>query len=381
MKILQVTNIVSHHQLPLARELMQIVGENNFRFCATEIPDVERQRLGWDNRVEENWILRAAECDKDKVVFEEWWDNADIVICGERLFEKMHQRLIHGKLCFYMSERWWKPPIGLARLLHPRFLKMVMLFLRISKYPSFHYLPIGPYAAKDISILINMKNRMWRWGYFTDSISYDNSSSYKYNNNTIKIIWIGRMLHWKSVDTIITSIAELNKNRKLDLKLTLIGEGPERLRLERMANNLLKSDSYIFLDPVPASEVQRIMSQHDVYVLSSTAYEGWGAVINEAMSSGCVVVASKEAGAAAAIIKDGVNGLLFNSGDWRDLSQILLRLYENDELRHSIAKSGKFTIEESWSPRIVANRFSAVTEALLYNKDIPLYKNGPMSRM
>ncbi len=380
MRILQVSNIVSHHQLPLARALVEIVGEDNFRFCAMQVPDPERERLGWNNSIDEPWILRAGERECDRVQFEKWWVNADIVLCGERLFDKMSERVLEGKLCFYMSERWWKPPIGMARLLHPRFLKMSIEFLKVSKYSKFHYLPVGPYAEKDISVLTNLKDRMWKWGYFTELPSPGRFFNNRINNDSIKILWAGRMLDWKKVDTIIKATAELNRNRVL-FELTLIGEGPERTRLEKMASELLVDKTFFFRDPVPASQVMQIMSQHDVYVLSSSAYEGWGAVINEAMACGCAVVASRETGAGAAIINDGENGLLFRPGDWRGLSKILGQLADRFEWRQSISYMGQRTIEEIWSPRVVAARFCSVSAALLSNRDVPFYSLGPMSRI
>ena len=97
MRILQVTNIISHHQLPLARQLASKVGPENFRFAVTEPPHAEREKLGWNSQVNEPWILRAGEHEEDRKEFEKWWDDADVVLCGERRFNQMQDRLDSGK--------------------------------------------------------------------------------------------------------------------------------------------------------------------------------------------------------------------------------------------------------------------------------------------
>lgn len=377
MRILQVSNLVSHHQLPLARALCQLVGENNFRFCATQAPDAERIRLGWNSDDNDPWILRSAERDEDRIEFELWWDSADIVICGERRFVRMGDRLAKGKLCFYMSERWWKPPFGLVRLLHPSFLSMAMKFRQISKSSEFHYLSIGLNAGKDISLISNLQGRIWRWGYFTDTITSVVERSM--TNNRLKILWAGRMLKLKKIDTIIRAVAELAQNQ-IEFELTFVGDGPERPALEQLASKLLDSRSYVFLNPVSSRHVQEIMCQHNVYILSSSSFEGWGAVINEAMACGCAVVASNAAGAASAMIKDGVNGLLFTPGDWRKLAELLEQLAGSNQLRKNLANAAQRTSKEVWSPQVAAERFYITAKRLLENDALSFYTEGPMSQ-
>ena len=378
MRILHVTNIISPHQLPLAHELLKAVGKDNYRMAVTHPVDVERIRLGWDAEYSKPWILNTSQSIADKVQFDSWWDCADIVICGERFFEKMTDRILKKKLCFYMSERWWKPPLGLARLLHPRFAAMVFNFKQICTSPFFHYLAIGPYAAKDIKQISSMHENIWSWGYFTKKLSHENIGDK--SNSDIKILWAGRMIKLKRVDLLIKAFSELQKKHHKS-KLTLIGDGPERIELEKLAANLLIDGSYKFFDPVPSDQILNFMENHDVYAFPSNSYEGWGAVINEAMGTGCIVVSSKSTGAGAAMIEDGLNGLLFESGNSKELHSCLDRIASDKELRVRIAKNAQLTISEIWSPSNAATRLLAVSEALIFEKDVPIYHSGPMSRI
>ena len=378
MRILQVTNIISHHQLPLARQLASKVGPENFRFAVTEPPHAEREKLGWNSQVNEPWILRAGEHEEDRKEFEKWWDDADVVLCGERRFNQMQDRLDSGKLTFYMSERWWKPPMGIARLLHPRFALMTLQFLKLTPSPLFHYLPIGFFAEMDMKRIAKFKGGIWQWGYLTEPVN--SPQIFPRQGDKLKIMWAGRMLAWKCVDTLIKAFARLQQQYS-DVSLTLIGDGAERIGLEKLAKDLLMTGSYEFLPSVSAPKVIELMQQHHVYVLPSNSYEGWGAVINEAMSAGCTVIASDVTGAAKTMIKHHHNGLLFQPGNWQMLSDHLILLAKNNSIRQQLALQGLATITDYWSPAVAAERFISVSEALMLKHDIPKFDNGPMTRL
>ncbi len=375
MRILHVTNIISHHQLPLARQLASLVGSENFRFAVTKPPDDEREKLGWNNQVNESWILRAGEEEEDRKELENWWNEADVVLCGERHFKQMQDRLNKGKLVFYMSERWWKPPIGIARLLHPKFALMTLQFLKLTSSSLFHYLPIGIFAEKDINYIANFHGGIWQWGYFTEQVNSPQLCARQ--DNDLKIMWAGRMLTWKCVDTLIRAFSRLQQEYS-NATLTLIGDGFDRIRLEKLANKLLIVGSYQFSSPVSAPQVLELMQQHHIYVLPSNQHEGWGAVINEALSVGCAIVASDGSGAAKTMIEHQVNGLLFQSGDWRTLSDHLILLAYNENMRQQLINQGWRTITQQWSPAIAAERFLSISAALLSKHNIQKFDSGPM---
>jgi glycosyltransferase involved in cell wall biosynthesis len=375
MRVLQITNIISHHQLPLARCLAEHVGTDNFRFAVTELPDAERTQLGWNCDEQESWILRPAEVEADRLEFERWWDEADVVICGERLLTQIKQRLDRGKLTFYMSERWGKPPIGMARLLSPRYAAMAHQFRRLASSPHFHYLPMGGYAARDMRWIARFRGRMWRWGYFMSTPVPLPSCSRR--GAGFQVLWAGRMLDWKRVDTLIRAFSKLLAVRP-DATLTLVGEGPERKSLEQLAEKLLPPGSYRFMPFRPVSEITMLMRHHHVYVLPSNAYEGWGAVVNEAMAEGCVVIASNAAGSAGSIIRHGDNGLLFAPGDWQRLGDLLCAVAGDEEMRARLARAGQECIVGNWSPKVAADRLLTVARSLLAGQPAPSYDDGPM---
>ena len=379
MKILHISNIVSHHQLPLARELALLMPSNEFLFAAMGKPDDERLKNGWKNEHAESWIIYPNDSLESKEKFNRFFDQADVILCGERLIDEMHARVAAKKLCFYMSERWFKPPLGVFRLLHPSYLLMCLKFNAISKSDYFHYLAIGRFAKRDFNLITSMQDRTWSWGYFTGippvKIEYEKISPPK----LIKILWVGRMLKWKCVDLLIKAVAKLI-NENYSIKLTLIGDGPERKKLEALANSILMQSSYSFCDFVPTDKVLPLMMQHHIYVLPSNGYEGWGAVINEAMSAGCAVISSDMTGVGSAIIENRKNGLLFKSGCAYDLYICIKNLLDDEDLFNKVRSNARFDIEKYWQPSVVAKRFIELSSSLIDNIPINGYLKGPLSR-
>jgi len=242
--------------------------------------------------------------------------------------------------------------------------------------PHFHYQAIGDYAAHDIKKVASFRDRLWTWGYFTTTPNPLPACQRK--DGGLRVLWAGRMLGWKRVDTLIKGFSRLLIDRP-DAMLTLVGFGPEEKKLKMLARQQLRKGSYCFLPPIPAARVPELMRQHHAYVLPSNDYEGWGAVVNEAMAEGCVVIATEEGGAARAMIRHRENGLLFDLGDWRALGDLLIELARNEDWRLRLTQEAQKTIAQCWSPLVAADRFLAVCDALLGHKPTPTYPEGPMS--
>jgi glycosyltransferase involved in cell wall biosynthesis len=376
VRILQVSNLASHHQLPLARSLAAQLTVRDFRFASMSLASKERRELGWDVDEAEPWLLRPAEHAPDRCDFDDWWDNADIVLCGERRLDRFARRLEEGKLTLYMSERWWKPPIGRARLFYPPFLKMALRFRNLAQSRFLHFLSCGAYAARDIHLLAPFLGRTWRWGYFPPEA--DSEPHRGDDTDEVRILWAGRMLSWKRLDTLLRAFAVLCR-RDLPVRLTLVGHGPCERRLKRLARSLGVVGRVDFRPSCSAGEVRLRMREADLYVLPSDGREGWGAVVNEAMSEGCVVAATCATGSAPELIRHGLNGYLFKVGDWRGLAEILHRLVEQPQERLRVGMEARRTVAGEWSPPTAARRLLSVSEALIGGRPTPTFKSGPMS--
>lgn len=352
MRIALLTNIVSPHQLPLAEEIVKRVGDGNYRYVFTEKFHAERAKMGWGNGA-------APSCCVDEQAGRDFLEHADVVYCGNRDLELFARRLHSGLKSFYMSERWFKPWIGMLRLLKPSYFRMAWRFVQLLRTSGkLFYFPMGIHAARDMARLcglfagdmrclfrapqldferkpggkIWLKNggdgkrycldKMRMWGYFVEPSRFDALSVQEAADTpgrTCRVLWVGRLLNWKRVDTIVRAVGEHANLKRVDTSLPAItldiyGTGPEELRLKKLAAEY--GDAIKFFPPVPIAEVRRLMREHDVYVLSSNGYEGWGAVVSEALEEGMKVLGTYEAGSSATILPEEC---LFHAGDWRAL--------------------------------------------------------------
>ena len=394
LSLLYVTNSLNHHQLPLSQELSKQIGNGRFRLAITEGIREERQVLGWEDVHEPpDWVIQVYKNENSRQRYLKWFNEADVVITSILDFELLERRIKNSKLTMYMSERLWKPSFmnkdrnlfsllfsllnidgGKARLLSPSFALKAYRLSNLSKNNSFHYLAIGSKASHDMSAISFFKNRTWSWAYFTE-IMYPRIGSN--TNMPINILWVGRMLKWKKLDTLIRALNIL-KNKRIDFRLTVIGLGPEKSFLVGLVNSF-KLNKYVqFLDPVSPNEILIEMHRSDIYVLTSSASEGWGAVINEAMSCGCAVVASNTAGATEMIIDNGQNGFIYNEGDDIELSGIIEELINTPSTIQKISINAQRDIKLYWSPTVAASRLIELSTAILNKKEVPYYKKGPI---
>ena len=143
MKIALLTNVVSPHQMPLAKALVRRVGEANYRYVHTEAAHGERTRMGWGGDAAPAWCVQGTMEDVALV-------EADCVLSGLRALGLFERRNAAGKATFYAAERWFKPPLGFLRLLVPSYCRMAWRFARCVRAPGFLCLPMGVHAARDM---------------------------------------------------------------------------------------------------------------------------------------------------------------------------------------------------------------------------------------
>lgn len=158
-----------------------------------------------------------------------------------------------------------------------------------------------------------------------------------------KILHIGRLGPEKNVDVLIKAFAIVAKNYK-DVVLEIIGDGPERKYLEKLAGKLHLKDRIIFKGFVDRAVIIEEVGQADFFATASTI-ETQGLVILEAMASGLPVV-GVNALAIPEAIKDGENGFVVNPGDYRSMAKRFTDLLRDRELREKMGKASVLLAKE-----------------------------------
>jgi len=104
-------------------------------------------------------------------------------------------------------------------------------------------------------------------------------------------------------------------------------------------------------------------------------------VLNEAMNSGCAVVASHAIGSVPFLMKDGENGLIYESGNVDMLYEKVKYLLDKPEEQIRLGTAAYHTIADLWNAEVAAERFVELSKHILAGEKHPdLYKDGPCSK-
>jgi glycosyltransferase involved in cell wall biosynthesis len=145
-----------------------------------------------------------------------------------------------------------------------------------------------------------------------DHSTYRNLGLERYSEPTV--VHFGRVRKYKSIDMVIEAYA-LVRERIPSARLLIIGDGPERENLIRLAWRRGLAESVEFLGGVDTTRLVEILNRSHVF-LNASPKEGWGLTVVEANACGLPVVASRRPGLQDSV-KDGVTGFLVPYGDVR----------------------------------------------------------------
>jgi len=152
-----------------------------------------------------------------------------------------------------------------------------------------------------------------------------------------KILFIGSLIPRKGCEIALKALADLSDEEKTSL--TIVGDGPERNNLQQQALSAGIADKVHFTGSIPPQEIVHFIKQHHLLLLPSY-HEGRPNVVLEAMASAMPVVASDIDGNRE-LVREGINGWLFPSGDYRKLSALLLTILQGKKDIHGAGRAGR----------------------------------------
>lgn len=367
MKIVFLSNFYNHHQRPLADAL---AGRAEYTFIATSAIPEERKNLGWGGDAEPAYVCHY---DAEPERAEKALSEADLVIAGSAP-EKLVQNCIRqGVPVFRYHERPLKKGPELKKYL-PRLVKWHLLNPPGRKI---WMLCASGYTAGDYARFVLFRGRAFRWGYFPEMKRYDDIDALLERKRRNRILWAGRFLDWKHPDDAVRAAAKLKASGR-DFEMLLIGTGEMENVLQEMIRREGLEDRVLLPGPMKPEEVRIYMEEAGIFLFTSDRQEGWGAVLNEAMNSGCAVIAGHEAGSVPFLLRDGENGLVYPSGDADKLADKIARLLEHPDEQRRLGRKAYETITEEWCAGEAAERLIRLAETLLAGGKSP-YTEGPCS--
>jgi glycosyltransferase involved in cell wall biosynthesis len=296
--------------------------------------------------------------------------DADVVVVGSAPEELIRERIRQGKLIFRYSERPLKRGLELNK--YPvRFIKWN---LRSPFWKPIYMLCASAYTAGDYAKFGLFRNRCYKWGYFPETIQYDDLGKLIDRKEENSLIWVARYIDWKHPELAIEVVKRL-KADGYKFTIRMIGNGELLEATQMLVQEKGLEQEIQILGAMKPEEVRRYMEQSQIHIFTSDKQEGWGAVLNEAMNSGCAPVANRQIGAAPFLIRDGENGFLYDSVD--ELYEKVKFLLDNRQERERMAANAYHTIIDEWNAETAAEKFLKLAEAILNGEKSPeLFADG-----
>lgn len=370
MKVVFISNYFNHHQKFLCDALYNME-DVQFHFISTSEMREERKKMGYDKIEIPPYVIRGdiskKELEKGKALI----DEADVVICGSAPIQFLKNRVKNNKLIFYYTERQFRSKLSLKKKIQ---LKLSWK-IRAPKRKNVYLLAASAYAAHDYSYIGVFKNKTFKWGYFPEAKEY--TSFAKKEPSTI--LWCARLLPLKRPMDVLNAALTL-KNMGYQFTLSFIGNGEEEDKIKSFVNDNELAEYVKFQGFIPTDKVRIEMEKSSIFLFTSDKQEGWGAVLNESMNSGCAVITSHAAGSSKFLVKDGENGLIYEAGNVEMLTSKLKSLLDSPENTKKLGKNAYKTITEKWNPETAAIRFIILAKSILNgNKNPDLFPDGPCS--
>ncbi len=161
------------------------------------------------------------------------------------------------------------------------------------------------------------------------------------------LLFVGRLEKRKGLEQLIRAVIVLKAERP-DVRLLIVGEGPERDRCQAMIPARLRSD-VVFLGRVDQDDLPRFYRSADIFVSPALGGESFGIVLIEAMAAGTAVVASDIPGYRS-VIRDERYGRLVPPDDPRALAATLAMLLDSASLRDAMGREAQRAVQDyDWS--------------------------------
>jgi glycosyltransferase involved in cell wall biosynthesis len=178
------------------------------------------------------------------------------------------------------------------------------------------------------------------------------------------LITVARLVPWKGIGALIEWISDRN-----DLRLLVVGDGPERSNLEALAGRCGAGARVIFTGSVSRPQVAGYLKASDVFVLNSE-YEGLPHVVLEAFAAGIPVVTTS-AGGTGELVKNGDNGLMIPPRRMDEMAKAVDRVFSDDSLRASLAANGLRTLDDRFRWETLVAETEAALSALAPERKSP----------
>ncbi|MFT4800283.1 MAG: glycosyltransferase involved in cell wall biosynthesis [Flavobacteriaceae bacterium] len=245
---------------------------------------------------------------------------------------------------------------------------VTQLIFVIHPKSNIHFLVLGGLKVKyNYSKMGFSLCDFYNFGYFPNLKPLENNKVFE--NRNIRFLFVGQLIERKGIQFLINSINYLHLNHSNDWSFDIIGDG-------NLKDNLLNSidglSNVTFHGLVTdQNKLNDFYCKANVFFLPSI-FDGWGAVVNEALSKSCSLLLSNNVNSKNSLLIENENGFSFDPFDFYSLTLQLNKYFENPSLlkKHSSFSSNLF---KEWNSKNAAISFHNKINNI-ENKNLTLLK-------
>lgn len=183
----------------------------------------------------------------------------------------------------------------------------------------------------------------------------------KYSLQGKTILFAGRLEPEKGLEQLIRAMPEIIEKHK-DAELIIAGNGYLKNKLKSFSRKLGVEDNVKFLGWVPKKDLASLYTAAEIFILPSF-YEVFPMAMLEALASGTPVITTNVAGMPD-VITDGENGVLIEPGSSSEITDAVLKLLGDNELRRRMGMAGRKNVEEHFTWDNVTEIITQVYEGM-----------------
>lgn len=175
-----------------------------------------------------------------------------------------------------------------------------------------------------------------------------------------ELVYLGRLVSIKGVDLLLEAL-HLLKKEGIEPKLSIIGDGEDRVKLERLTQDLGLSGQVRFEGVKTGEDLVKALNDHQIMVIPSLWKEAFGIVALEGIACGLTIVASEGGGLIDAV---GPCGLTFPNGNKVALAEAIKDVYQNEEKRQNFQAAAEAHLRPHKRSAIAQQYLTAIEQAL-----------------
>jgi glycosyltransferase involved in cell wall biosynthesis len=182
------------------------------------------------------------------------------------------------------------------------------------------------------------------------------------DSDKVRLVTVGRLVRPKRIDRFLSVLAQVKRETAVAVTATIVGDGPDRMQLERQAFNLgLGPETLNFAGNV--ADAACVYNEADIFVLTSD-HEGTPNALLEAMASGLPVVATA-VGGVPEVVHCGETGYLADPENETDMVRALIALIQDRSLRIALGHNARQYVAQNHSTLRLTDSLKAIYSVAL----------------